>query len=652
MGQRDYERTAKSLGDARDTDVQIAYLDAYLKKSWKNNLAVSLLLSGLAEKRKSIQQEVKESLQELEDSGFSSDIEEECQKILGTDLGKEKTENASCPRLTYLAAHIHINTRIDDLLALEECVYIENDAKRHHQMRIAAKKLRYTMEIFKDLYKTGLQEEIAELKSLQDILGEMHDCDLWIESLPQLMTQARQKTLLEDSTSGPAPRYRGIIYFTHRLISSLQRERKVMRTEGESMKFLSDLHQRRKNLYKTFVSSWNDGKGRKFFQRLSEKTGKYVSSAETGPLKIALISDVHGNIHALRAVEEDARKRGAEAFLNAGDLVGHGTYPDEVVKELSSEQVFSIIGNYDSKVIKERKERCKKNNDCSGMGEDIEYTCSSLTKSSIRFLKTLPAHMRLNIGGKRILIVHGSPTSSEEYIKPDTPDDRLREIAKTSGANVIISGHAHIQFTKTADDITFIAPGSVGNPYDKDNRAAYAILTFEPFRSEFLRVPYDLEAAAHGIRKKKLPEKLAQSLLLGASPEEIQTPGEEKEDIRALPEKIEKAAAKYKRDHEHEKQVKTLSLKLFDDLTQLHNLGPEDRSFLQCAALLHDIGWSRGGQDHHKTTLSLILNDQDLPVNPKERYIIGSIARYHKGRLPRKKTTTLRRSTKRKSAGL
>jgi putative phosphoesterase len=640
---KEIARVAKSLGEARDTDVQITYLDAYLKKSaGRRNLAVSLLLSGLADKRNAIQQEVKESLQELEDSGLLSDIGEECKKALDADTGREKTENASCSRLTYLAAHIHINARIDDLLALEECVYMENDAKRHHQMRIAAKKLRYTLEIFKDLYKAGLQEEIEEMKNLQDILGEMHDCDLWIERLPQLMAQARQRTLMEDSAQVPAPGYPGIVYFARRLIRSLQRERRVMRTEGESMKFLSDLHQRRKKLYRKYVSSWDDRKERKVFLRLSEKTGDYVSSAGTGPLKIALISDVHGNIHALRAVEEDARKRGADAFLNAGDLVGHGTYSQEAIKELRSGQVFSIAGNYDLKVVKERKEGRKKNNDCSGKEKDIEYTCSSLTKSSIRFIQSLPEHMRLNIGGKRILVVHGSPKSADEYIKPDTPDERLREIAKTSGADVIISGHAHIQFMKTVDNATFIAPGSVGNPYDKDSRAAYAILTLDPFTPELLRIPYDIEAATYKIRKKRLPEKLAQSLLLGSSPEEIQERGEEKkEEPITLLEKIEKASIKYKRDHRHEEQVKTLSLKLFDVLAQFHGLGPEDRLFLQCAALLHDIGWSRGGKGHHKTTLSMILNDQDLPLGQKERYIIGSIARYHKGRLPRKKDYNL-----------
>ena len=202
-------------------------------------------------------------------------------------MEKGKTGKRILPQPKQIAAHIYINAKIDDLLTLEECVYRENDAKKHHQMRIKAKKLRYTMEIFKDLYKTGLQEEISEMKSLQDLLGEMHDCDLWIESLPQLMTQARQKTLLEDSTLDPASRYPGIIYFTSRLIRSLQRERKVMRTEGESTKFLSDLRERRKNLGQP--SFLYGGRSVGVFSVSQRKQGN-TSSAETGPLKIVLTS--------------------------------------------------------------------------------------------------------------------------------------------------------------------------------------------------------------------------------------------------------------------------------------------------------------------------------------------------------------------------
>ena len=80
-------------------------------------------------------------------------------------------------------AHWHISFRIDDFLAMEKYVYLENEVLKHHEMRICAKKLRYTMEHFTPLYKNKLTTEIERLKAFQDVLGEMHECDVWIDYL-------------------------------------------------------------------------------------------------------------------------------------------------------------------------------------------------------------------------------------------------------------------------------------------------------------------------------------------------------------------------------------------------------------------------------------------------------------------------------------
>lgn len=100
---------------------------------------------------------------------------------------------------------------------------------------------------------------------------------------------------------------------------------------------------------------------------------------------------------------------------------------------------------------------------------------------------------------------------------------------------------------------------------------------------------------------------------------------------------IKKVAQKYEDESTHSEQVKKLALKLFDALKPLHKLGALERYWLQSAAILHDIGWSRGGTGHNKTSLKLILNDSDLPFNTTERYIIGSIARYHRKKPPKQK---------------
>ncbi|MBN1177730.1 MAG: HD domain-containing protein [Anaerolineae bacterium] len=84
----------------------------------------------------------------------------------------------------------------------------------------------------------------------------------------------------------------------------------------------------------------------------------------------------------------------------------------------------------------------------------------------------------------------------------------------------------------------------------------------------------------------------------------------------------------------HSQQVTYLALRLFDELAALHDLNDEARFWLQCAAVLHDIGWLEGQSQHHKTSLALILDALAFPFDARERLIIGSIARYHRKALP------------------
>ena len=88
---------------------------------------------------------------------------------------------------------------------------------------------------------------------------------------------------------------------------------------------------------------------------------------------------------------------------------------------------------------------------------------------------------------------------------------------------------------------------------------------------------------------------------------------------------------------EHSHQVTRLALRLFDELGPLHGLGAEERFWLRCGALLHDIGWIEGQWRHHKTSLRLILDEPRLPFDARERLIVGSIARYHRKALPKEK---------------
>jgi exopolyphosphatase/guanosine-5'-triphosphate,3'-diphosphate pyrophosphatase len=110
-------------------------------------------------------------------------------------------------------------------------------------------------------------------------------------------------------------------------------------------------------------------------------------------------------------------------------------------------------------------------------------------------------------------------------------------------------------------------------------------------------------------------------------------------------------AQKYHQDSSHSEQVSRIALKIFDGITDLHNLGKTERCWLQCAAILHDIGLSVHPNKHNKSSLKLILNDTQLLFSSVERQIIGSIARYHRKGFPSEKhynLSALNKETKRK----
>jgi exopolyphosphatase/pppGpp-phosphohydrolase len=87
-------------------------------------------------------------------------------------------------------------------------------------------------------------------------------------------------------------------------------------------------------------------------------------------------------------------------------------------------------------------------------------------------------------------------------------------------------------------------------------------------------------------------------------------------------------------ESDHTNHVTTLALQLFDGLQRLHQLGPQHRFYLQCAGIMHDIGWIEGWKGHHKASLRIILRTTLLPLEHRERLIVGSVARYHTRALP------------------
>jgi exopolyphosphatase/guanosine-5'-triphosphate,3'-diphosphate pyrophosphatase len=203
-------------------------------------------------------------------------------------------------------------------------------------------------------------------------------------------------------------------------------------------------------------------------------------------------------------------------------------------------------------------------------------------------------------------------------------------------------GHSHEQFHRQVDDVSFINPGSVGRPGDGNPQTGYALVSFRPFNVELIRLDYDVEAAADALRRKKLPESFAQMLLRGLSIDVIVKEDESNKEgtakkCESLTRNSQERLSNYQADIEHSAQVKNLALDLFDSLERLHKLGRRERCWLECAAILHDVGLSEGVKGHHKKSMTIILNDTQLLFASQERRIIASITRYHRKSLPKQK---------------
>ena len=330
-------------------------------------------------------------------------------------------------------------------------------------------------------------------------------------------------------------------------------------------------------------------------------------------MRVALIGDVHANLPALEAVLLDARARGAEAVWNVGDFVGYGAFPDEVVRRLRDAGAVSILGNYDRKVLRFPRRRDKwRRTKQPDKFEAFRWACEHLSPGSRQYLASLERELRMEVLGRRVLMTHGSPASEEEPITAETPQSRLAELAELADADVVVCGHSHRPVVREVGGVLFVGTGSVGRPEDDQTHACYAMMEILP---DGLTVEHHLVEYA--------PAGEADPLDAAA----------EEHAFAAVSDLGERCDV----ERGHTRQVTKLALRLFDELADLHGLGPRERFYLHCGALLHDIGWVNGQKAHHKTAMRLILADEQLPFDERVRHIVACVARYHRKATPKPK---------------
>ena len=196
-------RITRALGAARDTDVQIAWVQDFLGQDTDavQRVGIERLLLRLRQQRARLQNKVVKALDRVEGKRIFAEMSETLQELL---VHARVYEVESLPADLYRRANEAIRLRLEEFLAYEPHVAYPERAVELHQMRIAAKHLRYTLEVFDPLYERALRKPIKIVKEIQELLGEVHDCDVWQAYLPQFLEGERIRTREYFGTPEPA----------------------------------------------------------------------------------------------------------------------------------------------------------------------------------------------------------------------------------------------------------------------------------------------------------------------------------------------------------------------------------------------------------------------------------------------------------------
>lgn len=223
--------------------------------------------------------------------------------------------------------------------------------------------------------------------------------------------------------------------------------------------------------------------------------------------RLAILSDIHGNMPALEAVIEDVERRGIERMICLGDLVGKGPDSDKAVDRIRSICQTVIRGNWDDFMPKPTD------------NEIIAWHRARLGQERLDYLRTLPFALEFRMSGKLVRLFHASPRSVYERIQPwDSIDKRMslldpsERTPSTELCDVAGYGDIHNAYVQHLSGRLLFNTGSVGNPLDMP-QASYAIMEGEldtdeaaPFSLQLVRVPYPVERAIQDAVEADMPD--------------------------------------------------------------------------------------------------------------------------------------------------
>ncbi len=218
-------------------------------------------------------------------------------------------------------------------------------------------------------------------------------------------------------------------------------------------------------------------------------------------MRIAVLSDIHGNVQALEAVMTDVVEQGCEHVVCLGDLALAGPQPKEVMDYVMEQESWSIVqGNTDKMIANYGPEVLDfLEAQYPVMANAIASDAEILDESYRAYLDNLPPQISENIEGCSVLFVHGSPRANNEDIFPNMPLEEVEEMLENTNEKLILCGHTHVPCGyQTNTGQTVVNVGSIGRPMTSDPLSCYCIVDFMDGSFELVHryVPYDNHLAA------------------------------------------------------------------------------------------------------------------------------------------------------------
>jgi predicted phosphodiesterase len=230
-------------------------------------------------------------------------------------------------------------------------------------------------------------------------------------------------------------------------------------------------------------------------------------------VRVAALSDIHGNLPALDAVLAEVEREGVDLVVVGGDIVTGPLAPEALDRVLDlGERARVLRGNADREAVEVRRGGAEAG---EWPGPRDAWSLARLEERHLDALAALPETVTVDVDGLGpVLFCHATPRSDTEVFLETTPDDVVAPMLAGKGATTVVCGHTHMQFDRDVRGVRVVNSGSVGMPYEDEPGAYWALLGPDV---ELRRTPLDLDAAAAAIRATGWPpadDFVAENLLV------------------------------------------------------------------------------------------------------------------------------------------